>query len=194
MLLSDPWLNRWLPLILEGTTGAPVLEIGCGLGDDTATLTAAGLAVTAFDLSSSSVAATKLRVPRANVECRDIRDPFPITDATAGVVVASLTLHYFPWIETVALVDRVRRTLKPNGLFLCRLNSTEDANFGATGHPSIEPNYYLVDGQPKRFFDEAGVDEIFSGNWEVLSKEHMATRKYVKEKTLWEVVARRGDA
>lgn len=194
MLLSDPWLNRWLPLILESTTGAPVLEIGCGAGDDTATLTAAGLAVTAFDLSASSVAATKLRVPGANVERRDIRDPFPITEATAGVVIASLTLHYFPWIETVALVDRVRRTLRPNGLFLCRLNSTEDSNFGASGHPSIEPDYYLVNRQPKRFFDEASVDEIFSSNWEVLSKEHMVTRKYVKEKALWEVVARRGDA
>ena len=194
MLLPDPWLTRWLPLVLEDAIGGPVLEIGCGLGDDTATLAAAGLAVTAFDLSASSVAATKLRVPKATVECRDIRDPFPIADGTAGIVVASLTLHYFPWTETVALVERVRRTLRANGLLLCRLNSTEDANFGASGHAAIEPNYYLVDGQPKRFFDEAAVDEIFR-NWRVLSKEHMATRKYMKEKALWEIVARPlGDA
>ncbi len=193
MFLPDPWLDRWLPLIRESNADAPVLEIGCGLGDDTLTLAAVGLPVTAFDLSATSVAATRLRVPAAHVECRDLRAPFPVAEATAGTVVASLTLHYFAWAETVELFDRVRRTLRPNGLFLCRLNSTADSNFGASGHPRIEANYHLVDGQPKRFFDEASIDQIFSRGWTVVSREHMVTTKYVKPKALWEIVARRRD-
>ena len=37
-MLNDPWLKRWRPLIRERAGAGPVLEIGCGHGDDTATL------------------------------------------------------------------------------------------------------------------------------------------------------------
>lgn len=189
-MFPDPWLKRWLPLVLEASRGLPVLEIGCGTGDDTAILAGAGLSVTAFDISRSSVVATKLRVPSAKVHCSDIREAFPISEGLAGAVVASLTLHYFSWSETVGLIDRVRQTLCPGGLFLCRLNSTEDSRFGAKGHAPIEPNYYLVKGQPKRFFDGASIDSLFGAGWQVLSKEHMTTRKYVQKKALWELALR----
>lgn len=195
-MLHDPWLKRWLPVLRETARARelPVLELGCGTGDDTATLVEAGLAVTAFDISSAAVAAARFRVPAATVSCQDVRDPFPLSVGAAGAVVASLTLHYFPWAETVELVRRIRETLAPRGLLLCRLNSTEDKNFGAAGNPAIEPNFYMVDGQPKRFFDEQSVDEIFEYGWDVLSKEHQTTRKYVRTKALWEVVLRRRGA
>ena len=67
----DRWLDRWLPLIAERAGDAPVLEIGCGHGDDTAVLAAAGLRVVAFDLSALSVAAARLRVPSARIERQD---------------------------------------------------------------------------------------------------------------------------
>lgn len=190
-MLHDPWLTRWLPK-LQHTAGArPVLEIGCGTGADTATLVNAGLAVVAFDLSAASAAATRLRVPKARVLCQDVRDPFPLADGEAGAVVASLSLHYFAWAETLELVRRIRQVLAPGGLLLCRLNSTEDRHFGASGHPEIEPNYYRVDGQPKRFFDEAAVNELFASGWQLVSREHQVTAKYVRPKSLWEVVAQR---
>jgi SAM-dependent methyltransferase len=190
-MLDDPWLARRLPSLHQTVGSRPVLEIGCGPGADTFTLAQAGFSVTAFDLSPACVAATRLRVPRARVSCQDVRDPFPLGDGEAGAVVASLSLHYFPWVQTVALVQRVARTLSPGGLFLCRLNSTEDKHFGADGHPTIEPNYHQVDGQPKRFFDEKAVDLLFSDGWHVFSKTHQTTRKYVRVKALWEVVAQR---
>ena len=187
---SDLWLKRWLPLIVESSGHRPVLEIGCGTGEDTATPVDAGLAVTAFDASAAAVAATSRRVPNAIVLCRDIRDEFPVDERLAGAVVASLSLHYFRWAETVDLIDRIRRVLPPGGLFLCRLNSTEDVHFGAVGYPAIEPNFYWVDGQPKRFFDEESVARLFGFGWQVLAKEHMTTYKYVRPKALWEVASR----
>lgn len=190
-MLHDPWLQRWLPLVSKSTCGLPVLEIGCGTGDDTSTLVKAGLPVIAFDISYAAVTATRVRVPEARVSCQDVRAPFPLGDGEAGAVVASLTLHYFPWAETLELVRRMQRTLAPGGLFLCRLNSTEDKHFGASGHPVIEPDYFLVDGQPKRFFDRQGVDALFGSGWTVLSIEHQTTKKYVRSKALWEVVAQR---
>ncbi|MBZ8143420.1 SAM-dependent methyltransferase, partial [Rubrivivax gelatinosus] len=168
-MLHDPWLAPWLPQLKDSAGNRPVLEIGCGTGADTATLAEAGLAVVAFDLSAASAAATRLRVPGAEVHHQDVRAPFPLGTGEAGAVIASLSLHYFPWAETLDLVRRIRETLQPGGLFLCRLNSVEDKHFGATGHPAIEPNYYLVDGQPKRFFDERCTADLFASGWQVLS-------------------------
>ena len=44
-MFSDPWLDRWMSLVVERSGDAPVLEIGCGHGDDTVTLKKAGLNV-----------------------------------------------------------------------------------------------------------------------------------------------------
>jgi SAM-dependent methyltransferase len=190
-MLSDPWLKRWLALAVTHAGERPVLEMGCGHGDDTAVLVGAGLKVTAFDLSRAAVAVAKVRVPSARIERRDIRDSFPVETQGAGLVVASLSLHYFEWEETLAIVQRVRDVLRPGGLLLCRLNATEDHHFGARGHPEIEPNFFLVNGEPKRFFDEAAVNSLFATGWRRLSLEHFVTHKYVKSKALWEVVLTR---
>lgn len=187
-MFPDPWLNRWIPLVVERGSGAPVLEIGCGHGDDTVTLMKAGLNVVAFDLSPISVAAAKLRAPEAIIECRDTRDPFPEAATEIGTVVASLSLHYFPWDQTTTIIRRIWDCLRPGGIFLCRLNSTEDHNFGAGNGAQIEENFYVSNGQKKRFFDKAALDRLFAHNWKLLSMEHMTSRKYLKQKALWEVV------
>jgi SAM-dependent methyltransferase len=190
-MLADPWLDRWLPLVRERAGADLVLEIGCGHGDDTAVLARAGLKVHAFDLSRAAVGITKLRVPSAAVECRDIREPFP--GQALGAIVASLSLHYFSWVETQGLVQRLRSALRPGGVLLCRLNSTQDHHFGASGHPELEPNFFLVNGEPKRFFDQGEVESLFAEGWGRLSLEHFVTHKYVKPKALWEVVLERID-
>ncbi|PAU78843.1 class I SAM-dependent methyltransferase [Halomonas salipaludis] len=190
----DPWLSRWLPLVLERVNDGRVLEIGCGPGDDTATLSAAGMKVHAFDISSSAVRKTKIRVPSATVECRDLREPLPEQATGFGVIVASLSLHYFAWSDTQVIVRRIRSALRPGGILLCRLNSTEDHNFGASGNPEAEPNFFLVNGEPKRFFDKCSVESLFAEGWNTLSLEHFTTRKYVKAKALWEVILERSDA
>ncbi|MFN3985835.1 MAG: class I SAM-dependent methyltransferase [Rhodocyclaceae bacterium] len=193
-MLADPWLLRWLPLVRERAASDPVLEIGCGHGDDTAALVGAGLKVCAFDLSRLAVGITKVRVPTANVERRDVREPFPKQARGLGVIVASLSLHYFAWEETQTLVQRIRSSLRPGGVLLCRLNSTQDYHFGSTGHPELEPNFFLVKGEPKRFFDKASIESLFAEGWSRLSIEHLLTRKYIKPKALWEVVLERRDA
>lgn len=190
-MFPDPWLDRWLTLIKARAGERPVLEIGCGYGDDTATLAKAGLRVIGFDLSRAAVASTKIRVPSANIERRDVRDPLPEEATNMGIVLASLSLHYFSWSETVSIVDRVKLALRPGGVLLCRLNSTQDRNFGAYGCEEIEPNYFLVDGQPKRFFDESSVRRLFADGWNTIALEHVTTDKYHKQKTAWEVILER---
>jgi len=189
----DPWLQRWLPLVAERSAGAPVLELGCGKGEDTAALSAAGLEVIAVDLSESSLAAARLRAPAARFLCQDIRAPFPVGPERIGVIVASLSLHYFSWTDTVLLIERIHSTLRPAGILLCRLNSTKDHHFGASGHPAIEENYYNVKGRPKRFFDEAAVRRLFASGWNTLSCEEAPSQRYGKPKVAWEVILERSD-
>jgi len=85
----------------------------------------------------------------------------------------------------------VKSALAVGGVFLCRLNSTEDHNYGASGHPEIEPGYYIVDGSPKRFFDEGALDRLFTSGWLELSRQHVVTDKYESPKALWEIVLER---
>jgi SAM-dependent methyltransferase len=183
---DDRWLDRWLSLIGERTAGLPILELGCGGGRDSEILAAAGHRVVGIDLSSAAIANARERAPTAAFQCQDVRGAFPVE--RAGVVLASLSLHYYPWNETVALVERIRRTLVPNGLLLCRLNSTNDHHHGTSGHPAIDANYYLVDGEPKRFFDRAAVDRLFATGWRVLSQEEGVIARYDHPKSVWEVV------
>jgi SAM-dependent methyltransferase len=193
LMPTDDWLDPWLPELTARAGGLPVLEIGCGSGDDTETLAAAGLRVVAFDLSPGAVAAAQARVPGARITCQDVRDPFPLGPGAAGAVVASLSLHYFAWGETLALARRIHAVLRPGGLLLCRLNSTEDTHFGAHGHRAIEDNFFDVNGEPKRFFDAAAIDRLFATGWRRLSTRHAVSGKYGLPKSLWEVALLRGD-
>ena len=183
---KDPWLERWLLLIAERAAGLPILELGCGGGRDSAVLVAAGHEVVGVDLSAKAIANARQRVPSAAFHCQDICAPFPVE--RAGVVIASLSLHYFPWPETQALVERIRQRLVPSGVLLCRLNSTNDHHFGASGHPRIDDDYYLVDGEPKRFFDRAATVRLFADGWQMLNLEEGVIDRYDHPKWVWETV------
>jgi SAM-dependent methyltransferase len=183
---SDQWLQRWLPLIAKRAAGLPLLELGCGGGLDSEVLAAAGHRVIGIDLSAAAIVKARHRVPSGEFHCQDIRADFPVE--RAGVIVTSLSLHYFPWNETAGLVERVRQTLRPGGVLLCRLNSTTDHNFGVSGHPPIDENYYLVDGEPKRFFDRAAVERLFASGWRALSTDEKVIDRYDHPKSVWEVV------
>lgn len=188
---SDPWLEPLLPLVLERMGATPVLELGCGGGRDTAVLAAAGCRVVGVDRSAEAIGKAKARVPSCEFRCQDLRAAFP--SPAAGVVVASLSLHYFTWNETRALAERIRLTLVPGGVLLCRVNSTNDHHYGASGHPEIEPSYYLVDGQPKRFFTRAALVELFSAGWHVCTLEEKVIHRYGHPKSIWETVLERAD-
>jgi len=184
----DAWLTPWLPLVLSRVAAAPVLELGCGSGKDTAILVGAGLRVVAIDISSAWLAKARSVAPEAEFVCQDVRAPFPASIAGFGAVVASLSLHYFNWPDTVALVQRIHASLGQGGLLLCRLNSTRDHNFGASGYPAISEGYFLVDGEPKRFFNREDVASLFAEGWRTLYCRERTINRYVLPKAVWELV------
>ncbi|KQU82569.1 hypothetical protein ASC78_17995 [Variovorax sp. Root318D1] len=195
---TDPWLERWLALIVERAGTDPVLELGCGTGPDSAVLAGAGLHVVGIELSAESVAAARIRVPHgAEFHCGDFRDaPFPLPEGDAngsvGVVIASLSLHYFAWDQTLALARRIHDVLRPRGVLLCRLNSVNDFHHGASGPPPEgKDSFYPVDGVPKRFFDRAAVERLFADGWRMSHLEELTVHRYEQPKVLWEAVLER---
>jgi SAM-dependent methyltransferase/predicted kinase len=187
---TDPWLDAWLPRIRERTAAnAIVLELGCGSGRDSVVLAAAGCRVIGVDRSASAIEAARVCVPSGEFHVQDVREPFPPRAIGASVVVASLSLHYFAWEVTVALVRRIHHALPPGGVLLCRVNSINDRHHGASGHMAIEDDYYLVNGVPKRFFSEAAVDRLFAAGWHLLYREERCIHRYEQPKWVWEVVA-----
>ncbi len=189
--MEDLWLQQWLPLIRSRVGTQPILELGCGEGADTRILLADGHQVLAIDLCASAIASARIIAPTANYYCQDLRCPFPPPAATVGVAIASLSLHYFTWDETLALVERIRSTLQLGGVLLCRLNSIADHNYGAIGHPQIAENYYLVEGKPKRFFDRQAITALFGNGWHTIAIEQKIISKYSQPKSVWEIILAR---
>ena len=188
---GDPWLPPLLPLVLERSGRAPVLELGCGSGLDTLVLAEAGCHVVGIDLCAQAIASARARVPSCEFHCQDIRAAFPSTAMSVGVVVASLSLHYFTWDETRAVVARIHQALRPGGVLLCRLNSTNDHHHGASGHPEIAADYYLVNGEPKRFFSRAAVLDLFSAGWRMRTLDEKIIHRYEHPKSVWQAVVER---
>ena len=89
------------------------------------------------------------------------------------------------------IMDEIARCLRPSGRLVARLNSTEDVEFGATGHREIEPGLYLAEGVSKRFFDRSMVMRLFDENWSDIQVSERTTDRYSRTKRLWEVSALR---
>jgi SAM-dependent methyltransferase len=155
-------------------------------------LLAAGLTVVGIDRSRSAIAEARRACPLGTFYEQDVRESFP-EGAGQRAIVASLVLHYFTWDETSALVAQLLHRLQPDGVLLLRVNSTEDHGYGASGYPEIGPNYYLVDGQPKRFFARDDLDRLFGAGWKFLHVGHQIIHRYAKPKAVWEALLLRAE-
>jgi SAM-dependent methyltransferase len=202
----DAWLDPFLPALRA--VGDTVLELGCGPGEDAATLAAHGFRVFACDRSRTAIRAATITAPAAQCFVADLQSPLPVCSGCAQIVVASLSIHYFPWETTRQIVAEVRQALVPGGCFLFRVNATDDTNFGAGAGEEIEPNYYRVppdgnyfrmppDGRNnrpyKRFFDEMSVHTLLTG-WRIAHLAHRTIDRYGEPKQVWECLAMRDES
>jgi ubiquinone/menaquinone biosynthesis C-methylase UbiE len=187
---EDAWPERWRAL-LNSNRDAPILDLGCGAGEDALLLSRWGFGVVAADFSEKALELTSRRAPEAETKRVDLTQGLPFPDDHFGAIVAGLSLHYFPWSKTVEVLEYVRRCLVPGGHLLARLNSTNDPYYAAARKEEIEPNFYIVNGSPKRLFDRDDVTALFSQGWKMVEAVERTTSRYGAEKTLWGVVARK---
>jgi SAM-dependent methyltransferase len=175
-LPDSRWIERWRASI----EGSDVLELGCGSGSDTRHIERIAKSVICSDIRQHKPDGTRSQFVQLD---HGVVLPFSIK---FDVVVASLCLHYFRWEKTKRIIREIARVLASEGLLICRLNSAEDHNFGASGYSEIEPGLYDVGGAPKRFFHENDILELFSKGWILSSIEHKCIDRYEEPKWVWE--------
>lgn len=188
-IIYDNWLERYLPYI-RGTQG-PALDLGCGLGNATSFLLQNGIETTSCDFSDRAVSYIQKKFPKAATLLHDMREKFPFESGVFGVVVADLSIHYFSWAKTLEIIDEVSRILREEGIFLFRVNSVDDRNYGAGTGRELERHYYSWDGSSKRFFDKEDIDTLIAGKWQRLEVTENRMDRYGKEKQVWEVALRK---
>jgi SAM-dependent methyltransferase len=181
----------WLRPFIDALTGAGqrVLDVGCGQHyADSVLLAESGLIAFACDRSLPNP-------PRSAVRAfvTDISKPLPVRTAAVDAVVASLSLHYFPWATTIAIYREIHRVLRPGGLLLFRVNAEDDVEYGAGIGEEIEPGYFLTKGEfgspRKRFFTEAAVRAGLEGLFAVHRLTHGIIDRYAAPKRVWVCLA-----
>lgn len=179
MKTDHKWLEKWESKLVDKT----ILELGCGNGIDTLHLKAYSDSVTSCDLEPDHKNGDIVKI--------DHSKSLPFKPDTFDVIVASLTLHYFSWSTTQNVLGELSRVLTSSGFLICRLNSTNDFNYGASGFPQIEENFYRVNGNNKRFFTADDINALFTSPWRIENLKENSIDRYGNEKVVWEFGAAR---
>jgi SAM-dependent methyltransferase len=129
---------RYLAAALELIPpSSAVLELGCGAGIPMTTALAQDRAVTGVDISATQIGLARRNVPSATFIQADMTT-LAFEPATFDAVVAFYSLTHVPREEHLPLLRRIRRWLRPGGLFL--------ASMGADDEPGeVEADWLGVD-------------------------------------------------
>jgi len=183
----DLWLDKYDD-ILKTSINSPIIDLGCGFGNDTLYLHERGYEVISCDFSKEALEKVESFIEKPVTKLLDMREDLPFESASAKIVVADLSLHYFSWSETKNIINEIKRVLSTDGFLLARVNSVNDINYGAGQGTVVEENYYCVNGRFKRFFDKAHLEELFA-QWEIAYLNEHELNRYKNSKVLWEIVA-----
>lgn len=174
--------HNWLVSYAEILKGKVILELGCGSGKDTIVLSDYAETLVSGDLAPKSES-------QGAVLVLDHSKQLPFENGSFDAVVASLCLHYFRIKKTKEIIEEISRVLKPQGIFVCRVNSYKDENYGAVGYPEVELGLYNVNGEHKRFFEEQEIRSLWAQGYSLRTISHKNIDRYQKEKWVYEFSA-----
>jgi SAM-dependent methyltransferase len=150
-----------------------ILELGAGLGQDSAYFADHGYAVTSTDLNVDQL--QKLAGDKFAVKAVDLREPLSFSAASFNVVYAHLSLHYFDHETTEKIFAEIYRVLKPNGILAFFTNSTSDPEYN-TGQ-RVEDDYFNTAGTLKRYFSVESAKQFAHSFEPILADQNGETYK-----------------
>ena len=180
----DDWLDQFMGSIDK--CESPIIDLGCGCGNNTKYLAERGKQVIACDYAPNAIANIRKNFPEVvDAKCIDMTEGLPFPDGCTELVIADLSLHYFTEAVTRFVLEEIQRILKPEGMLLVRVNSVNDVNHGAGQGIEEELHFYRTpDGRTKRFFDESDLLRIFGG-WDISYCKESELHRYALPKQLW---------
>jgi predicted TPR repeat methyltransferase len=162
-----------LEALLRPHVAAPLdaaLDLGCGTGLCGAFLRPLARRVAGVDLSQRMLDKARATGLYDDLACADIVDYLDRADGAWDLVVAADVLVYFGDLRTV--IDRVRRALRPGGLFAFSCEALETAGVAAGGFAITASNRYA---HARAYVDAcagaAGFDRV-DGTHGKLRREH----------------------
>jgi SAM-dependent methyltransferase len=175
----DDWLDKYKEYL--GSCNEPIIDLGCGLGNNTLYLSERNYHVISCDLSEVALRRLKSFIPTAETRQFDMRVGIPFEDSSVKIVVADLSLHYFSDEDTFKVLEDLNRVLEVGGLLICRVNSTKNL--------IDSTSYYLNSGGLlRRYFDEVQIDHFFiNERWENIYKSEYIMTRYSTNKVVWEI-------
>ncbi|WP_211229643.1 DUF480 domain-containing protein [Nakamurella lactea] len=148
--LAGKPFDRWLlDLVAAAATGGPVADVGCGPGQVTAYLAAAGAVATGFDLSPGMIERARAEHPDVEFEVGDLtRLLRPRAAAGWTAITAWYSLVHLADSELPGAVAGLARVLIPGGVLALALHIGDgihhaDELFGAT----VDLDFVLHDRQ-----------------------------------------------
>jgi len=185
----DRWLDKYTKYINDSKL--PIIDLGCGIGNDTLYLKSLGKEVISVDYSSDALRILKENIKDANTIQMDFEKEWKFEKGSSDLIIANLSLHYFDEKTTFKILDNIKNTLKSDGFLIVRLNSISDNNYGADSSLEIEHHYYDSMDIKKRFFDREDIEYFFK-DFEIITcrEERVNTKVHDKEKIVWECVFR----
>jgi SAM-dependent methyltransferase len=127
--VTDDPRRQWLEKLTRRLPdGAQVVELGCGNGTKETSELARRFDLTGVDLSDEQLLRARERVPGATFLRADLTT-VEFLDGSLDAVCAFYVLNHVPRDLLPDLFARVRRWLKPGGLFLATLGATDIPNW-----------------------------------------------------------------
>lgn len=167
-----------------------ILELGCGVGNDSITFANAGHEILATDLSEIAVKQNKERfgeVSNLHFEVLDMSQPFQLEAKTFDVVYARLSLHYFQDTITKRIFEDIHSVLKPGGLLCFMCKSTNDVLYGKGD--KIEDDMFENEGHVRHFFSKEYANECLGDKFKIVELEEKTELLYGKTSSFIEVIA-----
>ncbi len=185
----DDWLETFEDAIDDCRT--PIIDLGCGSGNDTLYLIERGKRVIACDYAQNAVRNILRNFPEVEkAVCLDMTEGLPFENDFTDLIICDLSLHYFTERRTLLILDEIKRVLRPNGMLLFRVNSVRDVNHGAGKGRAVEHHLYETDdGGYKRFFDAHDIEK-FWGDWDQVYLQEETMHRYELDKILWKGAVR----
>lgn len=107
----DDWLDKFEEIVNACET--PILDLGCGTGNDTLYLLNKGKKVISCDQSENAIKNIKKNFPEVfDAKCFNMLDGFSFPDDYCDLIIADLCLHYFKEKDTFKIINEIRRILK----------------------------------------------------------------------------------
>lgn len=154
-----------------------ILELGAGQGRDTLFLAQSGFRVHVLDYTDEGLrriqekAATLGLTDRITVQEHDVRNPFPLRDASFdGCYSHMLYCMAFTRAELLQLSENIRCVLRPGGYNVYTVRHTGDPHFGQGIHRG--ENLYEVGGFIVHFFDRDMIEALANG-YQIVNVQEM---------------------